>query len=688
MMKDYTSNKIRSVGIVGHSGSGKTSVAEALLFRSGAITRMGKIEDGSMTTDYEPEEIKRKVTISSALAPVEWKDNKINFIDTPGYADFVAEVKGCLHAVDSALVVVCAYSGVEVGTEKVWNYAEELNLPRIIFVNKMDRENANFEKIVDTMQANFSKRVIPLQIPIGSEQNFRGIVDIVKMKAYIAQGNIYIEEEIPEELLDIATISREAIIEAAAEVNDEILTKYFDGEELSEEEIMLGLVDGVKNARIFPVFCGSTSKNIAIGRLLDSITDYTPNASEKTIQVTDKRTNNPITLNPNSSLAALVFKTTTDPFVGRLSFLKVFSGSITPDSTIYNINKDKTERVGNIFSLRGKQQLPLTKIVAGDIGVVAKLQDTSTGDTICQKEQPLQFESISFPKPMYTLAIEAKNKNDEDKIGTAITRLMDEDPTFISYKLAGSKEKLISGIGDQHLDIILEKMKRKFGVEANTHLPKISYRETIRGVAEVENKHKKQSGGHGQYGHVKIKIEPIEPGKGLEFVDAIFGGAVPRQYIPAVEKGVQEAMHSGVLAGNQVVDVKVTLLDGSYHTVDSSEMAFKIASSGAFKKAALQAKPVILEPIYEVEVAMPDNYMGDVIGDFNSRRGRIAGMTPGEKGQGKVIAQVPYAEMLDYAVQLRSLTQGRGQFDMHFSHYEEVPHKIAEELIKNSSKSE
>lgn len=687
-MKDYTSNKIRSVGIVGHSGSGKTSVAEALLFRSGAITRMGKVEDGSMTTDYEPEEIKRKVTISSALAPVEWKDNKLNFIDTPGYADFVAEVKGSLHAVDSALVVVCAYSGVEVGTEKVWNYAEELSLPRLIFVNKMDRENANFEKIVETMQANFSKRVIPLQIPIGSDLNFRGIVDIVKMKAYIANGNVYIEEDIPADLLDIATISREAIVEAAAEVNDEILTKYFDGEELSEEEIMLGLVDGVKNARIFPVFCGSTSKNIGIGRLLDSITDYTPSAAEKTVQVIDKRTNQKLELNSNSPLAALVFKTTTDPFVGRLSFLKVFSGNIAQDSTIYNINKDKAERVGNIFTLRGKQQLSMTKITAGDIGVIAKLQDTSTGDTICQKEHPLQFENIAFPKPMYTLAIEAKNKNDEDKIGTAITRLMDEDPTFIAYKMPGSKEKLISGIGDQHLDIILEKMKRKFGVEANTKLPKISYRETIRGVAEVENKHKKQSGGHGQYGHVKIKIEPLDSGKGMEFVDAIFGGAVPRQYVPAVEKGVQEAMQSGVLAGNQVVDVKVTLLDGSYHTVDSSEMAFKIASSGAFKKAALQARPVILEPIYEVEVAMPDSYMGDVIGDFNSRRGRISGMNPGEKGQGKVTAQVPYAEMLDYAVQLRSLTQGRGQFDMHFSHYEEVPHKIAEELIKSSGKTE
>ena len=687
-MKDYTSNKIRSVGIVGHSGSGKTSVAEALLFRSGAITRMGKLEDGSMTTDYEPEEIKRKVTISSALAPVEWKEQKINFIDTPGYADFVAEVKGCLHAVDSALVVVCAYSGVQVGTEKVWQYAEELKLPRIVFVNKMDREHANFEKIVDTLQADFSKRIIPLQIPIGSETNFRGIVDIVKMKAYIAQGNVYIEEAIPEDLVDIATISRESIVEAAAEVNDEILTKYFEGEELSEEEILLGLVDGVKNARIFPVFCGSTNKNIGVGRLLDSIADYTPNASEKTVQSLDKRTNQNTTITPNSPLSALVFKTTTDPFVGRLSFLKVFSGSIVQDSTLYNISKDKTERIGNIFTMRGKQQLPMSKIVAGDIGVVAKLQYTNTGDSICLKEQPLQFENIDFPKPMYTLAIEAKNKNDEDKIGMAINRLMDEDPTFISYKLAGSKEKLISGLGDQHLDIILEKMKRKFGVEATTKLPKVSYRETIRGFAEVENKHKKQSGGHGQYGHVKIKIEPLAPGQGIEFVDAIFGGAVPRQYIPAVEKGVQEAMQSGVLAGNQVVDVKVTLLDGSYHTVDSSEMAFKIASSGAFKKAALQALPVILEPIYEVQVAMPENYMGDVIGDFNSRRGRISGMTPGANGQGEVLAQVPYAEMLSYAVQLRSLTQGRGQFDMHFSHYEEVPSKIAEDLIKGSSKPE
>lgn len=681
-MKEYTSDKIRSIGIVGHSSSGKTSVAEAILFRTGATNRMGSAAEGNTVTSFEPEEIKHKVTISAALAPVEWKDTKMNFIDTPGYADFVAEVKGTLRAVDSALVVVCASAGVEVGTEKAWQYAEELKLPRIIVVNKMDRENADFDAIVETMKEKFSKRVIPLQIPIGAEADFKGTVDIVTMKAYIAKGNIYEEQEIPEDLLEIAQLSRDEIIEAAAEANDELMMKFFDGETLTEEEMMFGLVDGVKNGRIFPVFCCSTTKNIGVGKLLDSVMNYTPSAHEKSVQVKNLATEEYEEINADSPLAALVFKTTTDPFVGRLSFIKVFAGKITSDSTIYNVNKDKTERVGNVFTMRGKTQIQMPAIVTGDIGVIAKLTETSTGDTICLKDKKVQFDPIDFPKPMYVLAIAAKNKNDEDKIGNAIARIMDEDPTFILKRRPDSKEKLVSGIGDQHLDIILEKMKRKFGVEATLSVPTISYRETIKGQAEVEAKHKKQSGGSGQYGHVKIKMEPLPTGGGYEFVDAIFGGAVPRQYIPAVDKGMQESMTAGVLAGFPVVDFKITLLDGSYHAVDSSEMAFKIASHMAFKKASLEAKPIILEPIYNVQVYVPENYMGDIMGDFNSRRGRVGGMTPIGDGIGEVTAQVPHSELLKYAIELRAMTQGRGWFDMQFDHYEEVPAKIAEGIIK------
>lgn len=684
-MKEYTSDKLRSVGIVAHGGAGKTTIAEALLFRSGAITRMGKVEEGSTVSDFEPEELKRKVTINSTLIPCEWKDTKINFIDTPGYADFVGELQGTLRAVDSALVVVCASSGLEVGTEKAWQYAEELNLPRVIFVSKMDRENADFEKVVKQLKDTFGNKVIPLQIAIGAENNFRGIVDIVKMKAYIANGNEYIEEEIPEDLQDIAQISREEIIEAAAEMNDDTLEKFLNGEELTEEEVMRGLVEGIKQAKIYPVLCGTATKNIGIGRVMDSIKDYTPSAAERNVVAKDKKTGEDKVIDINAPLSALVFKTTTDPFVGRLSFIRVFSGKIVPDSNLYNVTKDKVEKVGNIFSMRGKQQIPLKAIYAGDIGVIAKLQDTGTGDTICDKNELVEYAPINFPKPMYTMAIEAKNKGDEDKIGMAINRMMDEDPTFRLEKNTASKEKLISGVGDQHIEIILEKMKRKFGVDAILKNPKITYRETIRGKARVEGKHKKQSGGHGQYGHVWIEIEPLATGGGFEFVDSIVGGAVPRQYIPAVEKGMRESLLSGVLAGYPVVDIKIKLVDGTYHNVDSSEMAFKIASNTAFKKGCLQSKPVLLEPVYNIEVVVPQDSMGDIVGDFNTKRGRILGMEPIGNGLGSVKALVPYSELQKYAIDLRSMTQGRGSFDMHFAHYDEVPPNIADKIIAASA---
>lgn len=680
-MKEYTGDKIRNVAIVGHGGAGTTSVTEALLFRSGAISRMCKVEDGATTTDYEPEEIKRKVSVNATLAPVEWRDCKINFIDTPGFADFVAEVKGAFRAVDAALIVVCATSGVQVGTEQCWKLAEEAHLPKIIFVNKMDRENADFDSILDNLRGKFGKHVLPLQLPLGKEDGFEGIIDLYKMKAYRANGNGSDEIEIPDEYKEAAAAAHEKMVEAAVEADDDCMMRYLEGEEISDEDIMKCLIKGIRQAIIYPMLCGSAYKNIGLGRLMNAIIDYTYPAILNDFIVTNQQTGEEEIRDANAHMSALVFKTTSDPFVGRLSFFRVFSGCIESDSVVWNSRRDEEERIGNIFTMRGKTQIPMKKVVAGDIGVVAKLQYTATGDTLCCKNSPVEFAPIAFPLPMYTRAIYPKKKGDEDKIMSALNRLMDEDPTIIVTKNPTTKETLISGMGDQHIDIIMERMQRKFGVEAMLKAPIVEYRETIRGTAEVEGKHKKQSGGHGQYGHVVIKMEPLPPGGGFEFVDKIFGGAVPRQYIPAVEKGMVEAMQKGILAGYPVVDMRITLLDGSYHTVDSSEMAFKTASNIAFKKAMEQCKPVLLEPIYNLDVTCADGMMGDVIGDLNSKRGRILGMQPVEDGLSVVSAQVPYAEITEYAVDLRAITQGQGTFEMKFDHYEDVPAKMAEKII-------
>lgn len=687
-MKEYKSDKLRNVGIVAHGGSGKTSLTEAMLFNSGAVNRLGRVDDGSATTDFEPEEVKRKVTINTALAPCEWRDHKINFIDTPGYADFVAEVKSALRAVDSTLIVLCAASGVEVETEKVWNYASELGLPRIGFINKMDRENADFYSVVDSMKEKFGNGVVPVQLPIGAQDTFKGIVDLITMKAYLAEknGKEYIESDIPADILEQAEAARMVLIEAAAEGNDELLTKYLEGEELTDDEVASGLLTGISQAKVFPVLCGSAVKNIGIQQALDSIVKYLPAPGISPVIGYHPVTKEPVERSVGDPFSGIVFKTTADPFVGRLSYIRLYSGSIKPDSTLYNATKDKAERIGTLFTLRGKQQDPVTAVHAGDIVVVAKLQETGTGDSLCDKDKPILFETISYPKPMFVRAIEAKNKGDEDKIGQALARLMDEDPTFKVRKDVETHQLLVYGMGELHLDIMTERMKRKFGVETLLTNPRIPYRETIRGSAKVEGKHKKQSGGHGQYGHVWLQLDPLAPGAQFEFVDSIFGGSVPRQYIPAVEKGVRDALNGGVLAGYPMVDVKVTLTDGSYHTVDSSEMAFKIASTMALRKGALQAKPVLLEPIYAVEVIVPESYMGDVIGDLNTKRGRIQGMEPIGGGLGKIKAQVPMAEMFRYSIDLRSLTQGRGNFDMSFSHYEDVPARIAENIIASAKK--
>lgn len=680
-MKEYKGDKIRNVAVVSHGGAGKTSLVEAFLFNANAVTRLGKVDDGTATTDFEPEEIKRKVTISSALAPVEWKEHKMNFIDTPGKADFVAEVNSALRAADSVLVTLCAAAGVEVETEKAWQYAEDLGLPRIAFINKMDRENADFDAVVETMKAKFGNSVVPIQLPIGSEDSFKGVIDLVRMKAYMPK-----ETEIPADMQEAAELARTMLMETAAEADDDLLAKYLDGEELTSDEIHTGLIKGMEQAKIFPVLCGSAYKNMGIAPMLDAIIAYVPSADKKVATGFHPQTKADVERRPGDPFAAFVFKTTADPFVGRLSFIRVFSGQIKPDSTLYNASKEKSERIGNIFTMRGKHQDPLTVANAGDIVVVAKMQETSTGDTLCDKDKHVVFDPISFPKPMYTMCLEAKNKGDEDKIGNALHRLMDEDHTFRTKKDTETHQLLVFGMGELHLDIMAERMKRKFGVDVKLSKPKVPYRETIRGSVKVEGKHKKQSGGHGQFGHVWIQMDPLPPGGNFEFVDSIFGGAVPRQYIPAVEKGVRDTLAHGVLAGYPMVDVKVTLVDGSYHSVDSSEMAFKVASALAIKKGAMQAKPVLLEPICNIEVRMPEASMGDVIGDLNTRRGRIQGMENIGKGRGIVKAQAPLSELFTYSMNLRSITQSRGSFDMNFSHYEEVPQRMADEIIANAKK--
>ena len=683
-MKEYTGDKIRNVAIVGHGGAGTTSLTEALLYRSGSISRMCKVEDGQTTTDFEPEEIKRGVSVSATLAPGEWRDVKINFIDTPGFADFVAEVKGAFRAVDSVLIVVSATSGVQIGTEQCWKLAEEAGLPRLIFVNKMDRENADYDNILNNLRAKIGKEVLPLELPLGKEENFCGVIDVFNMKAYRGNGNGADEIEVPDDMKAWVEDAHSKMVEAAVEADDAVMERYLNGEDISDEDIMRCLVKGIRQGMIFPVLCGSAYKNIGLGRCLNAVVDYTFPAILNDFIVKDVKTGEEEIKDSNAAMAALVFKTTSDPFVGRLSFVRVFSSTIKKDSTVYNASREENEKVTGIFTLRGKTQIPMDQIVAGDIGVLSRLQFTATGDTLSDPNVPVLFPPIDFPLPMYSRAIYPKKKGDEDKIASALTKMTEEDPTIIVSRNPVTKETLISGMGDQHLEIIMERMQRKFGVEADLKAPIVEYRETIRGSADAESKYKKQTGGHGQYGHVVIKMEPLPPGSGFVFEDKIFGGAIPHQYIPAVEKGMKESMKHGILAGYPVVDLKISLLDGSYHTVDSSEMAFKVASHQAFQKAAEQAKPVLMEPYYNLNVYCDERMTGDVISDLNGKRGRILGMQTLEDGRACVNAQAPYAEVLDYAVDLRALTQGTGSFEMKFDHYEDVPPKLAEKIIAES----
>ncbi|MFA5535893.1 MAG: elongation factor G [Bacillota bacterium] len=672
-MKVFTTDRIKNIGVVAHGGAGKTSLTEAMLFNAGAINRLGRVDDGNTVTDYHPEETKRKITINTALAPLIWQDNKINILDTPGYSDFIGDVKSALRVVDSLIITVCAVSGVEVQTEILWDFAEEQNLPRFIYINKMDRENANFDRVLNQIDEQFNGLITPFQLPMGSENNFKGIVDLVSLKALLYEESGKAKEvDIPPELEDLAHEYHEKLIEAAAEGDDDLLMKYLEGEELTIEEIHLGLQKGVKENKIIPVFCGSALNNIGITAFLDNLVEYAPGPHES--------------LNKNEELnqenfAALTFKTLSDPYVGKISFIKVFSGALKADSVVYNSAKENDEKIAQIFIMQGKNQFPVPELHAGDIGALTKLQTTNTGDTLTQKNKPVALDGIDFPIPTLSIAIQPKSKGDEDKLGLAISRLLEEDPTLRYTKNIETNQAVMTGMGEMHLDIVLERLKIKFGVDVEQIDLKVPYHETIRGKSvKVEGKHKKQSGGHGQYGHVFIDMEPLGEGE-FEFAETVFGGSVPRNYFPAVEKGIRESMSEGVLAGYPVTNIKVTLTDGSYHSVDSSELAFKIAASIAFKKALEQAKPVLLEPIVSVEVKVPEQFMGDIMGDLNGKRGRILGMEPSGKMQ-IIKALVPQSEMNRYAIDLKSITQGRGQFTMEFYGYEEVPANIADKIIE------
>lgn len=685
-MKNYTSEKLRNISIIGHGSSGKTTLTESMLFYSGAIQRIGRVEDGTTTTDYDSDEVKKQITINASVAPVEWQEYRLNLIDTPGYFDFVGEVISSLRVVEAALVTLCAVSGVEVGSEKVWLLAEKRALPRIIFMNKMDRENANFAKTLAEAQDHFGARVVPIQLPIGSQEDFKGVVDILQMKAHVYSDGKYEIADIPAGLTEQARKYREQLVELAAETDDELTLKYLEGEELSGEEILRGLRQAVGGAKLYPLLCGSATKGIGVRELLDFLVFASPAPAAKAGAIDAEGNEVEITGGEGEPFRALVFKTMADPFVGKVSFFRVYSGQLASDTQAVNARTGKTERVGQLSLFRGKSQIPVGRAISGDIVAVAKLQDTNTGDTLGDKDNQYKMPGIEYPVPMSSFAVVPRSKNDEEKVGAGLARFLEEDPTFRVERNLETKQTLIYGMGDTHLEIIVSRLAKKFGVEVDLKKPRIPYKETIKGTAEVEGKHKKQSGGRGQYGHVKINFEPLPRGGQFEFVDKIFGGSVPRNYIPAVEKGLIEAMEEGILAGFPAVDIRATLLDGSYHTVDSSEMAFKIAASLAYKKGMQDATPILLEPIYNVEVKVPENFMGDIMGDLPSRRGRVAGMDPQEDGSQVIRAQVPLAEMFGYSVDLRSMTQGRGEYSMSYSHYEEVPAHIAEKIISEQKK--
>ncbi len=681
-MKIYPTEKIRNVGLYGHQGAGKTSLAEAVLYVSGAIDRLGKAEEGHTTTDFDPDEIKRQMTVFAAMAPVEWKAGKINVIDTPGFFDFAAESLGALRAAEGAVLVAAANSAMEVGLEKIWDLTEERSMPRLLFVNKMDKENADFFHLMDECAEKLhGARVIPVQIPIGTAETFHGVVDLVAQKAYAFDAKGHPQETaIPADLVDTVATWREKLTEEAAEADDALTEKYLDTMELSDEEIRDGLTRRIKSGGIVPAFCGSSTNLKGIVLLLDAIQEYVP-APMAEVVGTDAN-GEEIRINPDAKgpSAALIFKTSSDPYVGKISYMRVYSGTIRPDTVLHNPNRGEDEKIGPLLSMKGKHQEKIDQAPAGDIVAVGRLQGSATGDTLSDPTRKVQLPGLNLPESFYTRCIKARSKADEDKLSANLQRLMQEDPTLKVKRLDETRETILSGVGDVQLDLCVERLKR-MGVDVELSTPKVPYRETLRGKTQQMYRHKKQAGGRGQFAEVHVEISGMPRGEGFVFEDGIVGGVVSKNFIPAVEKGARKAMEEGILAGYHVVDVKIRLYDGKMHDVDSSDMAFQIAGSMAFKEGAVKAGPVLLEPIFDVDVLVPESFMGDVIGDLNSKRGRILGMEPTGRNLQRIRAQVPQAEMLRYSIDLRSITQGRGQFSMKFSHYEEAPPQVSEQVI-------
>jgi len=677
-MKDYTPDRIRNVALAGHGGTGKTSLAEAMIFAAGGTTRLGKIEDGSTVSDWDPDEQKRQFSLNVSLVPLEWKDCKINVVDTPGYMDFMGEVKCGLRAVETAIITVDAVGGVQVGTEFAWRFAEELDLPRAVFVGRMDRENADFDSAVQQVQNAFGSKCIPVFLPIGSQASFKGVVDVLAQKAYL--GDKSEEAAIPDDMQAAADQAREKLIEAAAETDDALITKYLEGQDLSAEELSKGVKAGILNGNIVPIFCGAATKVIGIRTFLDAIAAFFPAPTDRPITVDDKE----LKADPSAPLVALVFKTAADPYVGRLTYFRVFSGTFKGDSHVQNLNRNADERVGTVYRITGKNQEQVPQVVAGDIGAVAKLAATQTGETLGAKGS-VKLPSIDFPSQSFSAAVTPKTKADLDKMGTALQRIVEEDPSLHLERNPSTGEMILSGLGDSHVEVNLERIKRKFGVELEMHTPRIPYRETIRSTSTAEYTHKKQTGGHGQFARVALEVSPLARGEGVKFEDKTVGGVVPKQYVGSVEKGVIEGSHEGILAHFPVVDALVRLVDGKEHPVDSSDIAFKLAASQALKQATQDANPIILEPIMNMKITVPDANQGDVISDLNGKRARVLGMTP-TGSMTTIDAQAPLAEVQHYSADMRSLTQGRGFFSMEFSHYEEVPAHLAQKIIDQANK--
>jgi len=679
-LKEYTTEKLRNVVLLGHGSSGKTSLAEAMLFTSGAINRQGKVEEGTTVTDFDEEEIRRQISLSLALAPVEWAGCKVNVLDTPGYTDFVGEMISGIRVADLALVLVDPVAGVEVGTELVWNYADQQDLPRMVVINKMDRENANFARTLQSLQDTFDRRFVPLHLPIGSAGDFSGVVDLMKMKAVMgSEGKV---SNIPADMADQAEEARIQLIEAIAEVDDELIMKYLEGEELTEEEIRRGLRQAILGRSAIPVLVAAAPSNVGTRALLDAVTAYGPSPSDLG-PVVAQGASGEEEIEPNelAALAALVFKTTADPYVGKLSYFRVYGGVMESDSRVWNSRAEVEERLGTLYVMRGKEQLPVERARTGDIVAVAKLSETVTGDTLCDRGHPVQLPGPEFPAPLFAVSVEPSSKADQAKMGPTLTRICEEDPTLRWHQEPSTRETILEGMGEAHVDIAVRRMENRFGVGVETDIPKVPYRETITGVASDHYRHKKQTGGAGQFAEVHMRLEPMPRGSEFEYEWEVFGGAISTSFRPSIEKGIRQVLNQGVIAGYPVVDLKAVVFDGKEHPVDSKDIAFQIAGREVFKRVMMEAGPVLLEPIHQITVTIPEEYTGDVMGDLNTKRARVLGMDQ-ESGKTIITALAPLAEMQRYATDLRSLTQGRGLFSMEFDHYEEVPAHLMQEVAE------